>query len=186
MIDWVEALVGEGMKQKAIVAASRARRLGYPGPKGLSDGDASAIYSVLLDRQRRRGERPRRTGPSEGGKRKRQIYTEKSGGEELRELRVKIMNAVMALEHYRLPEDVGLTEEEQADIGQLFDDLTILAKWMELAMSATASNMTDLERQRKRQKLRALADNAGATPAERAAAEIALQRLEASVALLSA
>jgi DUF3102 family protein len=177
VVEWVEARLKEGMTREEIRAAS-AKDNGYPGKKGLTSGGLTAIYAVLDDRKQRPA--PKRKGPTWGGKRKRQVYEEirEKGETRLRRLQVDIADAVMKLEHMELPEDIGLSDEEQDDISMLYDSLTTLSEWTERALIAVMANMDDMTRRRKIKKLQDRARDVTSTENERRVAALAAERLE--------
>jgi hypothetical protein len=182
ILAWVAARRSDGLNSKQIVAASKAGTHGWPGGRPLSDGTAVTVFAVLDVRPGLAPlSTPKRKGPSVGGKRRRKIYEEirESGETRLRRLRIDIADAVMKLEHMVLPEDIGMTDEEQENITALYDDLMILSQWTERALTATSASMDDLHKRGTITKLRALAQNPGATPDERAQASRFAASLEA-------
>jgi hypothetical protein len=180
VIDWVAGCRARGMRRDRIVRASRED--GFPGSKPLSNGSLGVILAVLYDRAVRNDPRPKKKGPTQGGKRRRQLYDQirEDGASRLREMQIDIAEATMKVEHYELPEDVGLNDEEQEDIASLFTDLTNLFRWTESALQATVAQMGDLEKRRTIKKARDRAEHPSCPPAERAAARLAVERLEAS------
>jgi len=126
--------------------------------------------------------KPKKKGPTWGGKTRRKLYDEirEDGATKLRELEVKITTTVMELEHYVLPDDVGLSEEEQDDIGRLFEYLTILSEWTEQALTATGACMDDLGRQRLIKKIRDRMQHPNTPPGEKANCARRIEALEAS------
>jgi Protein of unknown function (DUF3102) len=182
VMSWVAARRAERWDSKRIVAASKAKTDGWPSDKSLSNGSCTTVFAVLDAVAGQPVAPTKKKGPTVGGKRRRKVWEDirKDGATELREMQVKIAEAVMALEHYVLPEDIGLSEEEQDDITDLFNDLTTLLQWTERAMIATTANMDDLSKRRTIRKLQDLAQDPGASAGERQNALRGIEKLQAS------
>jgi len=182
VIAWVERQRAEGMTREKIVATSR--QPGYPGDKPLSNGSVGTILAILHDREiyGREASPPKKKGPTWGGKRRRKLYEDnrRDGPTQLREMQIKIAEAATNLEHYDLPRDIGLSEYEQWDIADLFNDLTNLSQWLARALAITIAAMDDLNRQRTIQKLRDRATHPSVDQAERENALAAIERLQAA------
>lgn len=186
VIDWATKRVAAGATVDELVQQSAGGEHDWPlDGKSLGQNAAEKCKAIVEDRlehKRETASPKKKKGPTEGGKRKRKLYEliREDGDSKLRRLQIEIASAVQSLEHYVLPDDIGLSEEAQDDIASLYEDLTMLGRWQEHAITATIGCMTDLSRRRTIRKLRDRIEDRSVGEHERDNARRAIQRLEAS------
>jgi len=187
VIAWTAKRIRRGATVNDLVRESDASLYDWPLPgQGLGQNAAEKCKAIAEDRQRR-GDRSRRRQPKEAGRRLRQLHTEKRAGRsgDLWELQVAVAQAVSGLETFSLPE-LDWSEETEALVMDLYDDLARHARWSEAALEAVTAHMSDLGRQRKIQALEARASDPSSTASERASAARLAQTLKRKRKRLSA
>jgi hypothetical protein len=180
VVAWIRKRRKAGQTRTQMVAAAKAGEHGWPLDKPLPQNTVDIVLGILDDRDTRTEPTKPKRGPTQGGKRKRQLYDEirQDGDTRLRRLQVDIASAVQKLEHMELPDDIGLTEESQDYIGMLFEDLMNLQGWVETSVTATVACMGDMEIRRKIRTLQHRAQDPSSAPNERAMAARAAERLQ--------
>jgi hypothetical protein len=180
VIEWAEGLIRKRLSAKRIVEASKSGAEGYPGSEPLSDGTLMAVRAVIAYKEREARKTPKaKKAPTDSGKALRELYSQRKAGAsgDLFNLQIEIMEAVRTLEAYELP-DLDWSESTQDLIIRIFDYLSTLEKWHEIAMATTVAHMDDLGRQRKLRALKERAEDPSSTPNERANAARLADKLE--------
>jgi len=186
VVDWVEDRTRDGWTRDQIVQASKDSTDGWPRPgKHLENGGVSECRAAIAAKERARNDdkSPKskmKDGPKQSGKRLRQLHEErrKDGASKLNEFQIAVMKAASSVEHFELPDDIGLSDEEQEKISMLFDDITILFEWSGHAFDIVVDQMGDLEELRKIKKVKDRSQDPSSGSYERANAVRSLERLE--------
>jgi hypothetical protein len=148
VIEWFGMLKAEGMTRDEIVRASQEKTHSWPGgDMRLSNGSAVAIIAVLKDRERRPivGELkkpPKR--PKRGGRRMREIRERKKQGgvSKLIDVQYRIVQLTNQLESIEI-EDYELDDVTQEALKGIYDDLSELQTWMDMALASVERRMED-------------------------------------------
>lgn len=180
VIAWAARRMKAGRTRDQLVAESKAGEHDWPLPgRWLGQNAADITRSIVLDRVRR-GDTNRRRQPKESGKRLRQLHADKREGRptgELWNLQVTLAEAAGRLEAFELPA-LDWTEETEALVNDLYEDLERHARWNDAALDAVIAHIGDLGRKRKINQLRKRADDPSSTPSERASAARLAEKLE--------
>lgn len=183
VIDWVAKQRKHNMTTKDVITASKGKDNGYPADApSLTDGGVTSILAVLADRERRAGHeptKPKKKEPRWSGKRLREINEEIKGGDntQLKKLQKEIAHAVRALEDFSIPDLDWGTGINSELAGFVFDDVAVLAVWVNNASSVIVSHMDQMTIHRKIRAAQAIIDDPNASDGYRAAARAGIERL---------
>lgn len=167
VVAWVARRMKAGRTRDQIFQESQAGDNGWPAARGLSQNGVDIVRAIVEDRLRR-GDTTRRRQPKESGRRLRELHAERRAGRtgDLWHLQKATAEAAGMLEGFALP-DLDWSEENEAIVIEIYDDLMRHARWNEAAIDAVTAHMDELGRQRKISQLRARADDPSSTQAER-------------------
>jgi hypothetical protein len=182
VLAWVARRLKAGRSTYQLQAESKAGTHGWPAsPNYFGQNAAEKAVAIIRDRERR-GDTTRRRGPSESGKRLRELHAEKRAGRgvgDLWHLQIAIAQAVGLLERFDLPE-LDWSEDAESFTLEIYSDLERHARWNDAALDACAARMDSNARQRKLKLLRDRADDPSSTLPERQTAARLADKLASS------
>lgn len=177
VIGWVRGRYADGWTRERIVAASAAGSDGWPLPgEKLTNGGVSECRAVIVALER--AEAGIETADGERIIRRVPVNITGDKADRLYRLMMNIGKQVRELEHMVIPDDVGLTDQEQDYLAWLYDDLVILSRWTGHALEMTLACMDDMHEQQTLAKLRTMIKEAP-TEGERENARTLLAKREA-------
>jgi hypothetical protein len=178
VIEWVAKRRRQGATSKQIVADSKAGTHNWPAPgHSLSDGSCTAVYAVLVDRERV-GRLPEPRPRKRAGKRLREIHAaQRAGLKGLIEVQYRIVQMTSLLESINVGAEAAVEDGNRAEVvASLLDDLFELQVWMDHTVSHCSAYLEHAQKLAKIRRLRE--ETAGRTPAEVATAHRLADKLE--------
>lgn len=181
VIAWVADRMRAGSGRDRIKAESEAAEHGWPLPgKHLGQNAANMVMAVVRERDSSVDAKAvsRRPAPTVSGKRRHQLYAERresaEGRRAFKELQIRVMNAVAALEAVEVAD---YRDAEDHDIAAIYEDLQILAEWVDRGLAAVGVWRGAIAEDRRLLALRDRANDPSSTPNERLVASQAADRL---------
>jgi hypothetical protein len=182
ILNWVRELTRRGLSSKQIVTASVEGANDWPVPGyHLSDGSLAACRAAIYHLEIHNVSFPlpldgKKKPKSETGGRLRELYAQRKVKDNLLiNARIDISKMVQHLEIIDFME-YGLRDADPETTADIYNELTILAAWVDTSLSVVAHEIDDL---RKVELIRKLRNTAGRSPEEARAFLRAADRLEA-------